>query len=281
MTSTSLDISKRLSSSVTEALWTLKAEAERVGADLLLVGATAREIHFLESGITGRATADVDIGIILSDWRLYENFIQRLIAGGSFTADKKRYQRLKYQETLPVDIIPFGGIETDDGVIHWPSEDAGTMRVTGFKDVWEHALSAHIGRGKKIRLASLPGMAILKIIAWNERNKELPTKDAEDLALILYNYAAAGNSNRLYDEYPDFITALEGDLELAGARLLGLDMAAIMCRKTKEVVLEILARNTLPEKADKLVEAVFRHLHGSNYERAVMLFQNITQGMQR
>lgn len=124
-----------------------------------------------------------------------------------------------------------------------------------------------------------PGMTILKIVAWDNRHNELPTKNAEDLALILNHYAEAGNSERLHEEHPDFITDVEGDMELAGTRLLGNDMKFIMGHTTKQVVQNILTYNTIPESSDRLVEAIFRDVPGQSYERALGLLQNLQKGL--
>lgn len=281
MTNTSLDISNKLDKISIDCLLALQTEAYALKLDMLLVGATVRDIilgHWHEINIS-RATMDVDIAVLVGEWSAYHDFMQLLIASSSFTADAKTNHRLIFQGSLLVDIIPFGGIETEDRNIIWP-DDTGTMSVGGFKDVYKHALSAHICQGKEIRLASLPGMAILKITAWDDRHNEFPTKDAEDLALILYNYANAGNVDRLYDDYHEIVATLGGDLELAGARLLGRDMAAVMSRETKETVQEILAHNIVPESADKLVEAIYRHLPGRDYERALQLLRNLKEGIE-
>jgi len=280
MTNTSLDISNKISRTTGDCLSALQAEACTLELDILLVGATARDILFSEYSITGRATEDVDIGIVVGNWNLYYTYIQQLIDRGSFTLDTKRKHRLYFEQTLPVDIIPFGGIEEPEGNIIWPEDEGCTMRVTGFKDVHRHAIPTRIGQEKQIGLASLPGMAILKIIAWDERHKEFPTKDAEDLSLILNNYAHAGNTDRLYTVYFEIIRELDGDLELAGARLLGKDMASIMSPTTRDTVREILERNIIPEKSDKLVEAVYQHLPGNNYERTLYLLQNMKEGVE-
>lgn len=270
------DISK-ISSSISDCLLILQKEADALGVNILLVGATARELLFAEYGITGRATVDIDIAVMVGDWNAYNNFLERLKNTALFTSDSGRNHRLRFQG-LPVDVIPFGGIETADGNIIWP-DDTGTMNMAGFRDVYKHALSADIGRGGKISVASLPGMAVLKIVAWEDRHNEFPTKDADDLALIVRNYAEADNSNRLYEDHPDFITDVGGDLDLAGARLLGFDMAAIMSPSTKQVVQQILACNTIPNESDKLVEAIFRYLPGRRYERALALLQNLEKGL--
>jgi predicted nucleotidyltransferase len=47
-----------------------------------------------------------------------------------------------------------------------------------------------------LRVASLPGLAILKLVAWADRGAA-NAKDAHDLYQLMTNYAAAGNSGRL------------------------------------------------------------------------------------
>ena len=276
MTGILLDISK-ISRTIADCLIALQKEADVLRVQILLVGATARELLFAEYGITGRATVDVDIAVLVGDWTAYNSFMQRLKSTALFTPDVGSNHRLCFQG-LPVDVIPFGGIETEAGNIVWP-DDTGTMNMAGFQDVYKHALSAAIWQGEKISVASLPGMAVLKIVAWDDRHNEFPTKDADDLALILRYYAEAGNSERLYEEHPDFVTDVGGDLELAGARLLGFDMAAIMSLSTKQVVQKILAHNTDPGASDKLVEAILRYLPDRSYERALLVLQNLQKGI--
>ncbi len=61
--------------------------------------------------------------------------------------------------------------------------------------------------------------------------------------------------------------------------MLGHDMAAIMSGQTKKTVQEILAKNTVPGKTDKLIEAIYKHIPGRDYERALQLLQNLQQGI--
>jgi predicted nucleotidyltransferase len=85
--------------------------------------------------------------------------------------------------------------------------------------------------------------------------------------------------DRLYEDHPDFVADVGGDLEPAGARLLGHDMAVVMSNTTKQAVQSILSCNTIPDSSDRLVEAIFRHIPGQNYERALDLLQNIKKGL--
>jgi predicted nucleotidyltransferase len=186
MMTTSLDLSNKIDLFKIECLKSLQAEADKLGLEILLVGATARDVFFAG----GRRTEDVDIGLVVGDWSAYEKLKQQLIDSGEFNPDPKKIHRLLYKGQLKVDIIPFDGIESTEGKITWP-DDTGSMNVAGFKDVNSHALTGDLGEGQGIRIASIAGMAILKIIAWHDRHIEFPTKDAKDLALIMYNYASA------------------------------------------------------------------------------------------
>ena len=51
-------------------------------------------------------------------------------------------------------------------------------------------------------------------------------QDAADLYRLLTAYADAGNADRLYDHEMDLLEALGFDMELAGAELLGRDIAS-------------------------------------------------------
>lgn len=60
-------------------------------------------------------------------------------------------------------------------------------------------------------------LAVLKVLAWSERRRIEPRKDASDLLLILQNYIDAGNSERLYAEAGQLFERHNFDYERAGA----------------------------------------------------------------
>ena len=62
-------------------------------------------------------------------------------------------------------------------------EDKLIMNVAGFDEAYQSSVSAKISENPDltINVSSLPGLAIMKIIAWNEKYPDRP-KDAEDLA---------------------------------------------------------------------------------------------------
>ena len=100
------------------------------------------------------------------------------------------------------------------------------MNVAGFDEALASALRIELEPGLVISTASLPGLAILKIIAWAGCHLET-NKDAADLYKILVTYCSAGNENRIYDQEPGLLESVDYDLTLAGAQLLGRDAARI------------------------------------------------------
>jgi predicted nucleotidyltransferase len=98
-------------------------------------------------------------------------------------------------------------------------------------------------------VASVPGLTLLKLIAWADRGAQ-NNKDAADLYRLLATYSDAGNFDRLYDQESALLEAVEFDLELAGAQLLGRDVARICPPITLE---QARAWLTSPRLLDLLV----------------------------
>jgi len=107
-----------------------------------------------------------------------------------------------------------------------------------------------------VRFVYLPGMAVLKIIAWQERHNEFPAKDAVDIATLFKYYPEAGNDERILAQHADSMETVDFDFEMAGARMLGRDMTKIITPQTQKAVLEILELHTDPDKNDGLIQAI-------------------------
>lgn len=222
--------------------------SRELGFPVFLVGAVARiilleNIHGLQAG---RGTTDVDFAFALDNWDQFQAIKDRLLASAQFEESKHVAQRLHFHlpgvdHPYTVDLIPFGGIETSPGIIMWPPDMAIMMNVAGFGDALAASVTVEVGPEIEIKVASLPGIAILKIFAWADRGQENP-KDAIDLVILLRSYNEAGNTNRIYEE-ANSLAALETagyDPELAGAWLLGSDVAAMASAPTNTALESLL-----------------------------------------
>ena len=209
------------------------AVAQALHLSYFLIGAMARDVllgHVFGLD-TGRATRDMDFAFALAGWEQFQQLQERLIAGGHFVAVRDIMHRLLFRpgsDALEyiVDLLPFGGVEQPAHTIAWPPDMQILMNVAGYRDVLETAPLVQVATGLIIRVVSLPGLAMLKLFAWQDRGLE-GGKDAIDLVTLCQKYSeAADNENRLFGEDLVAFQAVDFNMELAGAWLLGKDMAA-------------------------------------------------------
>ncbi len=282
MTNISLDLSGKIDPLTADLLSALTEAAQKANVDFFVTGAAARDL-ILEQGYgisTGRRTQDIDFGVMVNGWEVYDQLKGLLVATGHFAPERNVIHRLRYRGTLPIDIIPFGEIESPPGSVTWPPDQAIRMNVLGFRDAWKSVLIVRVGPALTIRCVSLSGMAVLKLIAWNERRDESPEKDIADLALLLRNYGQAGNDERLYGDHSNWLEAEGFDLERAGARLLGHDMAEMMNDRTQRAILDILEREADPGTSDRLIVGVANELPGRDYETGEALLRCLREGIE-
>jgi predicted nucleotidyltransferase len=100
------------------------------------------------------------------------------------------------------------------------------VNVAGFEDAFTSSEAVTLDEHLTVRVASLPGLTLLKLLAWSDRGRET-NKDAADLYRLLTAYAAAGNMDRLYESELDLLESVGFDVEVAGAELLGRDVARL------------------------------------------------------
>ena len=135
-----------------------------------------------------------------------------------------------------------------------------------------------VSPGTAIAVASLPGIAILKLFAWADRRHD-NAKDAIDLNTLLRSYHDAGNHHRIYEDERALaaLEAVEYDPELAGAWLMGNDVATMASTATL-TDLEPLLQGEL---RDRLVEDMSRAMKGraDALEYASRLLEQFTIGL--
>lgn len=223
-------------------------ETQAEGIDYLLVGATARDVLLthVHGLVSRRATYDVDFAVAVKNWDQFAALQTRLIARGAFNASGKAQQRLYYQApdsnlAYQLDLVPFGGISEGTNAIAWPPDMKIIMNIAGYDDVLAAAELVTFAPDFDGKVVSLPGLAILKLVAWSDRGRVDP-KDAHDLIHLMNSYAVAGNVDRVYDE-DGVIDAGEYDPDLAGVYLLGKDIRRVASTDTLDIVRHIIERD--------------------------------------
>jgi predicted nucleotidyltransferase len=218
---------------------------KRLRCPYMLVGATARDI--LLYNIFGqqvlRATQDVDIGISIDSWERFEAVKSAILRAPDFQASTAQPYRVLHKTAAatyatPIDILPFGEIATDAEAFRWPPPDTDlVMNVAAFGEVYEGSLTVSIGPDLDLQIASIPGLVLLKLLAWADRTE---SKDAQDVLRLIETYGDAGNEDRLYSEKQDLLEAAGFDFGIAGSQLLAEDALVVAAPGTIESVRNLL-----------------------------------------
>ncbi len=210
----------------------LERVAVPLGCDYCVIGATARDLSLHHAfGIDiARATEDVDFSVVVRDWDAFTGLRGSLIGSGAFAErGGVATHKLRHVATkLPIDVVPFGGIERPDRTIAWPPDHAEVFDCLGLREAMATSSMAILPGGTKVRVPSIPALATLKLTAWRDRKHTHPGRDAGDLVLYLRHYVTCGNMDRLASDHGDILDDPEFDYEPAGARLLGRDIRAML-----------------------------------------------------
>jgi len=266
--------------SVIRVIRSLDSVARAAECAYFVAGATARDLILVSvHGLRpGRATRDIDFGIAVENWEQFADLKDRLIATGEFSADRRALQRLIYTDqpagfSIPVDLIPFRGVTSADGTVAWPPSRDIVMNVAGFEEALASSVLIEMDEGLNVRVASIPGLTLLKLTAWADRGRE-NDKDAADLYQLLTAYADAGNIDRIYDHELDLLEAVAYNMELAGAELLGRDVANIGSSCATDQVRSLMA-------SEENRERLMRQMAQTTYAEAVPSVERIVGGFCR
>lgn len=164
-----------------------------------------------------RATRDIDYSVYIGNYEEWNELNEYLLNEG-FNRDEEQPYRF-YYKVFTIDLLPFGGIEKNGEVVL--KNPTIELSIYGCKEVVEEAVVIH----DKYKVITLPGLCIMKLIAFSERPDR--TKDIDDFLLILFNYHKIAGEHLFEDHHDDLI---ENDFELpaASARLLGRHMQSIL-----------------------------------------------------
>jgi len=255
MSSISFDLSGKIDQQTVAALSAVKRIADSLEIPFFVVGATARD--FLLRHCYGiehpRITRDIDLGVEVASWEQFGKLAEALTASGEFAPDRREQQRFHHDYVL-IDIVPFGPITDETRRISWPPEHEIFMNMMGFREAYQYSVMVRISAepAMDIKLPTLPGLALMKLISWDEKYPERK-KDAEDLLLIMQKYEEAGNFERLYSSAQELLQEENFDARLAGIRLLGHDMARIADPETLSAVRKIIDLETGKQAHHRLV----------------------------
>tara|TARA_R110000868_G_scaffold144150_1_gene362918 strand:- start:41453 stop:42166 length:714 start_codon:yes stop_codon:yes gene_type:complete len=171
----------------------------------------------LKDGIKpSRGTKDIDFAIMISSIKEFETIVKEL---GNFGFNKVEAPWTLYNDefNIVIDLLPFGEIEEKFTVNF--NERYTDLHVLGFKEVLQDPETVQIEE-KIVQIPTLPGMVILKLIAWSDRPEERDS-DLGDILRIIEHYFNL-NFNDIVEHHNDtFPEEDELDQLKISARVLG------------------------------------------------------------
>ena len=198
------------------------------GIPYYLVGASAIALELLQDGRKpSRGSKDIDFAIMISSLEDYENEITDLEHFG-FNKVKDTWTIYHPQYEIAIDLLPFGEIE-ENYTINF-NERFTDLHVLGFKEVLEETNEIRIEE-KIVRIPSLHGMILLKLVAWADRPEERPNDPYDILKIIEYYYLY--NLNEILDIHYEILSEDNFDQLKISARVLGRKAALILQKSEK------------------------------------------------
>jgi predicted nucleotidyltransferase len=209
-----------------------------------LLGATAISLELLKDGIKPpRGTKDIDFAIMISSKAEYEQFSAELQKKGFVkVAAPWTFRHPGYD--IVVDILPFGKIE--ENYTENFNQRHTDLHVLGLKEVMSDPAQVEID-DTLVNIPTLPGMIILKLVAWSDRPEEREN-DLGDILWIISEYYWL-MSDFIIDHHSDLLELLEEDGQLSqrllSARVLGREAAKYLkqSKPLKNRILVVLENN--------------------------------------
>jgi predicted nucleotidyltransferase len=255
----------------------LRAVAGQRDIGFLLIGATARDVMFKAFGVTSeRATADVDFAFVVASWENFIDLRAALLASARFVPhEKQSIHKLRHAATQhQLDIVPFGVIEDARRKVLIPPENDFEFDCFGIQEAYAGRVDVALPGPVIAQVASIPALAILKIMAFNDRKHTLPGRDASDLMALIRNYLVCGNMDRFFAGHAD-LCGDDFDYDFGCAQLLARDIATMLTVAGLDRLLDILAPEIDPdggmqlagqagmpddERARRIIEALVKEL---------------------
>lgn len=276
------NLSGKIDQQTIAVLSLVKEVADSLSIPFFVVGASARDIILKHCyGIEPpRITRDIDLGVEVASWEQFNQLRESLLSMGKFSSTSQRH-RLQFDSVL-IDIVPFGAITDERRQISWPPEHEIFMSTVGFKEAYEYSVTVRLSSAPEldIKVPTLPGLALMKIISWKGGHPERQ-KDAEDLLLIMQKYEEAGNFDRLYEKEQSLLEEENFDTRYASIRLLGRDLAMMADPYTLDTVRTILGEETGQRSHYKLITDMIRGRLASDlkFDEILSQLEKLRQGL--
>lgn len=227
-----------------------------------------------------RTTKDVDYAVLVSNEDEYQRIRAYLIDTEKFTPYRGNAFVLIAPDGTQVDILPFGEIE-DDGSVTVNGQGMTSIRVDGLIDVYNNGIEdVEFETGHSFKVATLPAIALLKFIAYDDR-PEHRQKDATDISNLVVHFFTL-NDEMIYQHHNDLFDETKNIVfESIGPIVLGREMRKIASSNEGLVIRlnNILEKHIQKEENSAFVRLMVNPLNDdSTIESVVKALKDIYKG---
>ncbi len=221
--SKNFDIDNKRVSSIFQAIIEV---CNKYNVPFFVVGAFARDIvmQHIHNVKPIRETQDIDFAIMIENWNEYHLIKSTLIEEYGFEQGGQIHQ-LIFSKGLYIDLIPFGKIE-ENNKISWPPHFNFMMNMIGYKEVYNSALPIVLDKKYPLQVASLEGIVLLKLIAWNDKKTHSKSKHIHDFMFIIDSFYLI-YINKIIEVYGDLLDQPNFDDTLIAAEALGRNISLL------------------------------------------------------
>lgn len=250
-----------------------------LGINYYLIGAIARQVWYDRGGISIRTTADVDYAVLVGSHDEYYRMKRYLIESEGFIESKGNAFALITKDGVVVDMLPFGEIE-NDGQVSIHGAGMSSIRVDGMREVYEAGTEELIlDTGNNFLVATLPGIVLLKFIAYDDR-PEVRQKDAFDIAHIIKHFFNL-NEDLIYESHNDLFEKEERSLESIGSIVLGREISKITAGNLQLIErIAVIVKKHIELNADSPLVRLMVNANESNVEEITFRLKDILDGLQ-
>jgi len=212
------------------AMAALQRAFDHFGINFYLIGAVARDIWMTQiyAEPDRRTTKDLDLAVFINDTAEYDALLTWLVEQQGFARTQSSAFCLLYPSAtgsghVAVDLMPFGAIADEAGDVYFSGRGMERISTVGFTEVLAEAATVATPTGQQWRVVTLPGIVVLKLVAWQDRPER--GKDAVDIWNLLEVYFNLVQEE-IYTSHLELLNEEETPdttnlMLLVGARVLG------------------------------------------------------------
>jgi predicted nucleotidyltransferase len=203
----------------------LHKHCQALGADLVIIGAMAYQLHLPKED---RHTGDIDFAVAL-DLDEFAELEKRLLADHWIQFANREHRWRSPQGTI-LDLLPAGPKLQEAKQVTW-ARSQFTMSLVGLDHVFETARPFPLAPDLTLKVIPPTVLMLLKIVAFMD-DQQRRIKDLDDIRGLLVLYEA--DSDRVFSDV--VIDAELEDFGLAPAFLMGLDLRTLCNDEEVQIV---------------------------------------------